>query len=1627
MAEPIKLELPDWRKWLASSVRLGARDSRDYDLHLAALEWGLSSALDINRLEDFLSLPSPNVEPFAHQVDDAILFFRRLAPRGLIADDVGLGKTITAGLVARELLERGRIESLLVVCPRTLIDQWQEELDSKFGIKAVAAVGGDFNSLERQQFWITSYHTARRKIDAIRARKFDLLILDEAHALRNLYGTQSPPQVAKAFEQMMRDDSVRYCLMLTATPIQNRLWDMFSLLEILKAPQPNPLGTPDMFRSRFIADHPTARRLRTGTEVDFRGRVADSTIRTRRADTKLLFPQREVRTERLNPLPEEREYIEAALAVILDFPKLVQITHARTLMSSPWAAAAAFEREAEKPNLQEGRRQQLLALSRKGRAITSSAKIQSVVALVKASAKDGVPGRLIVFTQRIETLQHLVSALRAAGFEQFVAIIQGADPQANLRAIRDFMAEPSARPILLSTDTGAVGLNLQAGNVVINYDLPWNPMLLEQRIGRIQRLGQKASKVVIHNLVLKGTIEDHVVLRLMEKLELFHQAIGEMEELLELCGYDEEQRSLEQVIMDLIRKAAERKDLEEDLRRMEASRRDAEAKMRDMREATEQALASLRPRDTGVRLEGLDRLTPRLPLPQLIKNCLIRAGGEFREDEGRLFVRTVQGHVEFVFDRGASLAGLGEGVRAVLPDTRAFDHLTKPAREQIAHHILDGSRVGLKRVQAALQTRLTPLGMVIDEIAEVRRTARAAIRVGVRAGIEVATDRYETILELDHVQAEDGVEPLLGALDELRDDEGKPLPRCGDADIRPLAERVAMVEERLIEVVKDHASVRRFADFYADRYREDLDRLVEHARTLGHRIPDVDREEAVQRLATQNPSIGSALTSLKLRFTPTLRLEPIGVCGFRYDEVEVKASIRNRNQREAHSVQLRVIPLTGVLKSDAPGADKIAPGDEAWACPGGHITAAEAFVRCQEDGCTAGACRDCAGTSRAGAVLVACSECEAAICNRHKTLCHSCGEPMCRRHANQVWGRAAPACSRCSVKLDDGRLMLASEVAVSAVSGRHAAVTEMEPSTLSRRLALPDELVVCEESGRRVLPDETDTCVITSKRVAADLLEQSAVSDRPGLRSLMKRSEWSGRPCLPGEERICDETGAVLLPDELGQCSMTQRQVRRDLMEEDAETGEPALRRLLGRSDVTGRWILADHLKRSGHTGRAGLTSESLSCAICHQTLLSDEAVQCPDTGTRACPDHFERCEASGERVLPEALARCEVTGRQMRRALLAPCPETGAIAAKDLFETCEATGMSVLPGGLAQSTVSGKRVRRSLLVACQSSGQLALPSEFASCTVSGKLVRPDLLVTCPDTGARLLPEHSAACEESGQLVAPAAIGACAETHRRVRRSLLAVDDLDGRAVLSRLLKACSVSGLQTVERNLTASSISGKPALPDRMVRCEVTSRLALPGELATCGVTGKAVHPELLTDCAETGVRMLETAGHRCEATGVVVAPNAIGACEETGKRVRRSVLALDDVTGKTVLAPLLRSCERTGRRTLPANLVTSAVTGKQVLATIAHRCEETGAAALPDELAGCEATGKRVLPSLLERCEASGQLVLRRLLHPCESSGKRVLPEYLSLCGRSGKTVLTTIMAHRSCPESAGCGSC
>jgi len=1612
--------LKEWINSLTEDSKVLARDPEEFELHLAAHEWSLAAPLDINSREDFSCLPSVTISPFEHQVDNAILFFNRLQPRGLIADDVGLGKTITAGLIARELLDRGKIETILVICPKGIISQWAEELRTKFGINAVGAAGSAFSGLEKHPFWVTSYQTALRNMPLIRRRQFDLLILDEAHAVRNLYGTPKPPKIAEALLQLMKDDSVRYCIMLTATPIQNRLWDIFSEFEILATPQPNPLGTPSEFSLRFIADK-EARRLRLGTEQDFRRRVSMALVRRRRKDVELLFPERQVRDSRLTPLPEERDYFNKALEVILQFPALAQYTYARSLMSSPWALAASFEKKAEQIRSVDPRMSRRLEeLAREGRAFTESAKTRAVVEFARAAAREGRAERMIVFTMRLETLRFIAQALERAGFGDQIAVLQGHQERANRRSIADFTADPPVKPILLSTDVGAVGLNLQAGNVIVNYDLPWNPMIIEQRIGRVQRLGQKAKYVIVHNLVLKGTIEDHVVLRLMEKLNLFNQAIGEMEELLELCGYDDEHRSLEQVIMELVRKVAEQKDISEDLERMEKSRQAAEAKMREMREATEKALGSIRPAD-GPRLMNLPRVVPRMDVPELIKRCLRRAGATMKEtDDGRLFVRAPRGEVEFLFDPADAKKSFDHWVRLVTPGTKAFDQIVKQVRDGAAILVFDTQQEGLERVAGTLRERLRPWDMIVDQVEVVQSHPTSAFLAWFKVQATVGTDRYETVVEMPLCVPGDGVEEML-ELSYLRHElqlRGYPIASLKDL------KRIEVVanEDALRTAVERNEGIRTFCRFYEERFREDIVKLAQFAKEKGLEVQEVDPELLVRRAAEMDPAVKTALNSLELRFVPQVETFPFALCGFIYDVAIVKALVRNRQQNESYPIQFYAVPLTGKITSELPVSRMSAAVGEGWTCPGGHIVPASAFQRCSVAGCTIGACDECLRGSRLPFPLKACTHCDMLVCERHSGRCSECGEIFRHDHLS-VSASYGPLCAECSTVLPGGERVPSREVKTSAVSGRPGRAGDMRKSALSDRWAFPDEMVDCEVTGRQVLPDETRVCAITGKRVAKDLLEVSAVSGKVALRDRMKKSDVSGRYCLPGEEVLCDETGAVLLPDEGDWCTTSEKFVRRDLLVEDSVTGEKVLERLTRRSAMSGRPALPEHLRKSGYSGREGLPDEAAECGVCGATVLKDELLVCPETGRTATPDHFQTCEWTRQKVLPEGLAVCEGTGKRVRRSLLKVCPETGKRAVGELFERCEASGAEVLPEALAVSEVSGKRVRRSLLVSCQETGRLALPAELGTCSVTRRRVHPDILYLCPDTGLPLLREAAVVCEESGVAVHPSVIGVCAATGRRVRQHLLVRDDLTGNLILQRLSGTCDLTGRQTLAENLSTSSVSGKRVLKDQLKPCEESGRLVLPDELERCEATGKMVHPDLLFTCPETGIKLLKRLGERCEVSGELCAPAALDTCTVTGKRVRRSLLALDEVTGQNVQEKLLRRCERTGRRTVGVNLGRSQVSGALVLRDLLVPCEVSGALALPDELQSCSVSGKRVLPSVLKKCEVSGKSVLPEYLGRCEVTGKHVLPENLFYCNRAKKKALSSLFGRSELSGEAG----
>lgn len=190
---------------LQTKILRRAKSSEDYSVYRAALEWGLTDPIVIESRDDFKSefRWKERLDPFHHQVQNLITFCRRL-PVTLLADDVGLGKTVSAGLVASELIARNRVAKLLIVAPKLLGPQWKDELGTKFDIPAEVVTGSKLVSADPEDVGavITTYHSARSHLDKVPDDRFDMLVLDEAHKLRNLYGVDPTPQVAKSFIEL---------------------------------------------------------------------------------------------------------------------------------------------------------------------------------------------------------------------------------------------------------------------------------------------------------------------------------------------------------------------------------------------------------------------------------------------------------------------------------------------------------------------------------------------------------------------------------------------------------------------------------------------------------------------------------------------------------------------------------------------------------------------------------------------------------------------------------------------------------------------------------------------------------------------------------------------------------------------------------------------------------------------------------------------------------------------------------------------------------------------------------------------------------------------------------------------------------------------------------------------------------------------------------------------------------------------------------------------------------------------------------------------------------------------------------------------------------------------------------
>lgn len=527
----------------------------DVALRLRYAELRLQKGFD-----ELLSLGAiTNVEHFGYQLDTVRRVLRDFRGRVLLADEVGLGKTIEACLTLKEYWMRGLARKALILTPASLVGQWVDELTERFALTPVAA---DAQLLRRDdEFWtreplvVASLPLARQAghRDRLSRIEYDLVIVDEAHALKNR---------ASAGWQLVNDLKKRFLLLLSATPVGNNLTELYNLIQLLR---PGLLQGEAQFRREYGQIEALSQ---AGRRDRLRELLREVMVRNTRAHIDLKLPKRLAATHIVRPAPEEVQVLDALAAVIRDRYNtataadrwrmtLLQMQagsgpaalraglrdHAGRTDSGPFAAVAA-------------------ALAEIGSA--RSAKVEALLDLARRS-----PEKKIVFTRFRATLDELDAALSAAG--RRVSVFHGGlsslDKQ---RAIDAFQDDAE---ILLSTEIGGEGRNLQFCRTVINYDLPWNPATIEQRVGRVHRIGQTRD-VYIFNLCLAGSVEERILSILHDKINMFELVAGEVEMILGHLGDEEDFASL---VMDAWSSSRSDDDAQETFERLSARLLDAKS------------------------------------------------------------------------------------------------------------------------------------------------------------------------------------------------------------------------------------------------------------------------------------------------------------------------------------------------------------------------------------------------------------------------------------------------------------------------------------------------------------------------------------------------------------------------------------------------------------------------------------------------------------------------------------------------------------------------------------------------------------------------------------------------------------------------------------------------------------------------------------------------------------------------------------------------------------------------------------------------------------------------------------------------------------------------------------------
>ncbi|EMA23821.1 DEAD/DEAH box helicase [Haloarcula marismortui] len=503
-------------------------------------------------LRSLSGVDEDQVKLLEHQVDAAHRALFEMDGKALLADEVGLGKTIEVGMVLKEMHYRETDDSVLILTPAQLAKQWQGELREKFGLEFVCNYDDEFQGFDSHNRIISSIDTAKsdRHRQSVLSRDWDVLVMDEAHYVKN--------------EDTDRYDLINkltydYAFFLTATPIQNELTDLYNIISLLR---PGLFGSRDTFHNYFVDN---------GQETlvnrdELQQRLNQVMIRNRRAETDVDFTDRRVDTRTFNPSASERDLYDAVTDYVREAysedrgQKLVLMMLQKEVVSSPKALEQTIRKQLDENN-ELTHRSELETILEKIEAIDTVTKQERLFDIVEEARDHVEMGRVIVFTQFRATQRQVLESLQEQGYTTH-AFHGGHSSQEKEDIVKQFREEGG---VLVSTDAMSEGRNLQFCNIMVNYDLPWNPMRVEQRIGRIHRIGQKR-EVFVFNMALEGTVEEYVLERLYHKIDLFQQTVGELSTI--LTRLEDSGKGFEDEIFERLVDADSEVNLENDFEQM---------------------------------------------------------------------------------------------------------------------------------------------------------------------------------------------------------------------------------------------------------------------------------------------------------------------------------------------------------------------------------------------------------------------------------------------------------------------------------------------------------------------------------------------------------------------------------------------------------------------------------------------------------------------------------------------------------------------------------------------------------------------------------------------------------------------------------------------------------------------------------------------------------------------------------------------------------------------------------------------------------------------------------------------------------------------------------------------------